>query len=151
MVNLPSQSAIPGALVQLLAVATAAFPPNTTVYYGEDLPAYTAPLTLQISEIVGDQEPADIGQFKREEAWQFTCSLITYVGGVPDWVAQLVSTFASFSLLSLAIGNNPTLNGSVRFAQVGNFVTHSETDANSQGATTLDFAVRCTQRVTSLT
>ena len=151
MVNLPSQSAIPGALVQLLAVAVAAFPPGTTVYYGEDLPAYTAPLTLQISEITGDQTWAELGNFRREEVFSFTCSLITYVGGVPDWVAQLVSTFASFATLSKAIGTNPTLNGSVRVAEVGNFITHSETDANAQGATTLDFSVRCSQRVTSLT
>lgn len=151
MANLPSQSAIPGALVQLMKVATAAFPPGTTVYYGEDLPAYTAPLTMQISEIVGDQSWAELGNFRREEKWSFTCELITYTGGVPDWVAQLVSTFADFALLSLAIGTNPTLNGSVRVAEVGNFVTSSDTDANAQGATHLSFSVRCEQRVTSLT
>jgi hypothetical protein len=149
--SLPSQTAIPGALVQLLSVATAAFPAGTTVYYGEDLPAYSAPLTFQITEITGDQVPAEIGQYRREETFEFICSLIAYQGGVPDFVAQLISVTSSFALLSLAIGNNPRLNDSVRFAEVGNFRITSATDPNGQGATTLDFAVRCSQRVTSLT
>lgn len=151
MASLPSGTAIPGALVAILAIATAALPSGTTVYFGEDLPAYTAPLTFQIAEITGDQKPAELGNnYRREENFDFVCSLISYQGGVPDWVAMLNALMADFVLLSQAIANNPTLNSAVRFAEVGNFHISSETDANGQGAVTLDFSVRCEQRVTSL-
>jgi len=150
-VTLPNSSAIPGALVQALAIATDAFPADTTIWYGADLPSYTAPLTFQITEITGDQEPAEIGQlYRREETFNLVCTLTTYTGGSPDFPSQLTDLMGSFALLSAAIGNNPTLNGAVRFAQVGNFVVTPQTDANGQSATTLDFNIRCTQRVNSL-
>lgn len=152
MGNLPSGSAIPGALANVLSIATSALPSDTTVYYGSELPAYSAPLTFQISEITGDQVPAEIGpQYRREETFNLVCSLIAYTGGVPDFPSQLQSLMASFVLLSRAIANNPNLSGAVRFAQVGNFQITPETDANGQSATTLDFAIRCEARVTSLT
>lgn len=153
MPSLPSQSAIPGALTNLLSIATAAFPAGTTVYYGEELGAFSAPLTFQISEITGDQTPAELGQYRREETFSFICSLTVYQGGAmaTDFSGQLTSLMASFALLSLAIGNNPTLNQSVRFAEVGNFRITSDSDPNGQAGSTLDFSVRCTQRVTSLT
>lgn len=151
MADLPSSSAIPGALIQALAIATAALPANTTIWYGAELPAYSAPLTFQITEITGDQAPAELGiQYRREEKFSLVCSLIAYNGGSPDFPQQLTDLMGSFGLLSKAIGNNPTLNQSVRFAEVGNFVITAATDANGQSATTLDFAIRCQQRVNSL-
>lgn len=160
MPSIPSQSAIPQALLNLLALATATFPAGTTVYYGEELPAFAAPLTFQITEITGDQQPAELGQYRREEMFSFICSLTVSQGGAPvnDFSAQLISLMASFGLLSKAIGNNPWLSTSgqndstnaVRFAEVGNFRIMSETDGNGLGGSTLDFSVRCTQRVTSL-
>lgn len=152
MVNLPSGSAIPGALAQLLAIATAALPDGTTVYFGPEQRAYTAPLTFQVSEIPGDQEPGPISpDFMREEKFSLVCSLIAYQGGVADFSGALADLMANFVLLSRAIANNPRLNEAVRFAQVGNFHVHPETDANGFSATYLDFSVRCEQRVTSLT
>jgi hypothetical protein len=132
-------------------MATAALPQGTTVWFGEELPAYSAPLTFQITEITGDQEPAELGSnYRREEKFAFVCSLISYQGGPPDFTAMLNGLMPNFILLSQAIANNPTLSSAVRFAQVGNFHISSETDSNGQGAVTLDFSVRCEQRVTSL-
>lgn len=134
-----------------MSIATDVLPANTTVWFGNNLPTYTAPLTLQITEITGDQEPAEIGQrYRREETYSLICTLTVYQGGVPDFSAQLTSLMGSFALLSAAIGNNPDLSGTVRYAQVGNFDINCDTDQNGQGVTQLDFAVRCSQRVESL-
>lgn len=109
-------------------------------------------MTLQISEVTGDQQPAELGNnYRREETFAIVCSLIAYQGGVPDFSVMLTSLMSNFVLLSQAIANNPTLNSAVRFAEVGNFVITPETDANGKSAITLDFSVRCQQRVTSLT
>lgn len=152
MVNLPSGSSVPGALVAIMSIAAAALPAGTTVHYGPELFAYAAPLTFMISQIPGDQVPAELGpDYRREETFSFTCSLIYYEGGVPDFVAHLQTLMTNFVLLSRAIANNPTLNQAVRFAEVGNFLISPETDANGQSATTIDFSIRCQQRVTSLT
>lgn len=150
-VALPNSSAIPGALAQTLAIARAAFPANTTVWFGADLPSYSAPLTFQVSEITGDQQPAEIGQlYRREETFNLVCTLVTYQGGQPEFETQLPTLMESFALLSAAIGNNPSLNGSVRYAQVGNFVVTAQVDANGMSVLSLDFNIRCTQRVNSL-
>jgi hypothetical protein len=155
----PSSSAIPGALAGLLSVATAAFPVGTTVWFGAELPAYSSPLTFWVSEITGDQAPAEIGpNYKREETFSFVCTLLVYDGGNPDFVGLLTSVMASFRLLSAAIGNNPWLsttgandvNAAVRFSEVGNFRIEPSVDAGGMSAVSLDFNVRCSQRVNSL-
>jgi hypothetical protein len=130
-----------------------------TVWFGADLPAYSAPLTFQITEVTGDQAPAELGNnYRREETFNIVCSLIAYEGGAPNFGTMLQSLMSNFILLSQAIGNNPWLStsgqnddtGAVRFAEVGNFVITPETDGNGRSAVTLDFNVRCQQRVTSL-
>jgi hypothetical protein len=146
-----SGSAIPGALAELMVVATGALPAYTTVWFGEELPTYTSPLTLQITEITGDQVPAEIGpQYRREETFNLVCSLSTYQGGPPDFPAILNTLMTQFIILSRAVANNPSLNGAIRFAQVGNFIITPASDPNGQSAVTLDFSVRCEARVTSL-
>ncbi|SRR5258708_17437251 len=150
--SLPSGTAIPGALAATLAIATAALPVGSTIWFGAELPAYAAPLTFQITEISGDQQPAEMGPgYRREEQSVLVCSLTFYQGGSPDFSTLLASVMNAFVLLSQAIGNNPSLNGAVRVAQVGNFHISPATDVNGNSAVTLDFAIRCEQRVTSLT
>lgn len=149
--TLQSSSAIPAALVQFLAIAAAALPANTTVWFGEELPTYNTPTTLQVTEITGDQTPAEVGpQYRREETFRLVCSLSSFQGGTPDFPGLLASVMQSFALVSKAVGNNPKLNDTVRFAQVGNFIVSPVTDANGKSAVTLDFSVRCEARVTSL-
>lgn len=147
----PQSSSIPNAITQFLTMATTALPAGTTVWFGEELPAYSAPLTLQITEVTGDQQPATIGlSYLREESFQLVCLLTWYQGGPQDFVTCLGNVMTNFALLSEAVGDNPTLNNAVRFAQVGNFIITPATDQNGQTAVTLSFALRCEQRVVSL-
>jgi hypothetical protein len=151
LASLPSSSAIPRALVQFLAVAAGVLPQGSTVWFGEELPTYTAPVTLQVSEITGDQSPAEIGGlYRREETFALVCSLTVFQGGSQDFPGLLGAVMDSFSLVSRAVGNNPSLNSSVRYAQVGNFLVSPVTDPNGLSAVTLDFSVRCEARVNSL-
>lgn len=154
MPSLPSVSAIPGALNEVLSIATAEFPANTTVWYGKELPAYSAPLTFQVTEITGDQNWAELGPlYRREETFALVCSLTRYDGGAvtPDtFPAQLDEVMSAFVTFAKAIANNPDLSGNVRVAEVGNFQIMSDVDANGFGYSTLDFSIRCQQRVNSL-
>jgi hypothetical protein len=150
---LPASSAIPGALIQMLAIAKAALPADTTIWWGKELSTYTSPLTFQITEITGDQQPAEMGPgYRREETFSLVCSLSSYQGGDQGQGALdgLNTVMLNFALISAAIGNNPNLNQAVRFAQVGNFIISTDTDGNGTTAVTLDFQVRCEQRVLSL-
>lgn len=148
----PQSSAIPTALAAFMTMATAAMPSGSTVWFGEELPAYSAPLTLQITEITGDQEPATLGlSYLREETFSLVCLLTWYQGGPQDFPTCLNNVMTNFSLLSTAVGDNPTLNNTVRFAEVGNFIITPQTDSNGQTAVTLSFALRCQQRIVSLT
>ncbi|ERR1700760_4111584 len=152
-VPLPASSAIPGALTQFMAVAEGALPSGTTVWWGKELGTYSTPLTLQITEIVGDQEPAELGpQFRREEKFSLVCTLSAYQGGPVDQAnaACLTEVMNNFALIHSAVANNPTLNQAVRFAQVGNFAINPDTDANGVTAVSLDFQLRCEQRIRSL-
>jgi hypothetical protein len=162
---LPFGSAIPGALANFLTIAAAALPEETSVYYGSAIP-YTAPYTLQITEISGNQEPATIGPwFRREETFALICSLSYYQGGTGDpqgsngFELCLANVMTYFSTLALAVSQNPQLDctdlssglgPAVRFAEVGNFHLEPETDANGMVAVTLDFQVRCSQRIRTL-
>jgi hypothetical protein len=153
LVNLPASSAIPGALTQFLAIASAALPAGTTVWWGEELTTYSTPLTLQVTEVTGTQAPGEIGQqYRREETFALVCTLSSYEGGEQGTAAMgaLMSVMSNFALITAAIGNNPSLNQAVRFAEVANFLIQPVTDANGITAVTLDFQVRCTQRVLSL-
>lgn len=151
--SLPASSAIPGALTQFLAIAAAALPAGSTVWWGRELGTYSAPVTLQVSEISGNQNPAELGPaYRREEKFALVCALSCYQGGDPG-AASLQTTaavMANFALVSAAVGSNPSLNGAVRFAQVGAFVLAPDTDGNGMTASTLEFQVRCEQRVRSL-
>lgn len=149
--EIPVSSAIPGAITNLMAQAPAILPPDTYCWFGGELPAYTAPLTFLVTEAAGDQVPASLGtDYRREETFQLVCSLVAYAGGTPDHVAMTTSLMGAFSLLSMAIANNPQLWGAVRFAQVGNFHVVPQTDGNGQSIVQLDFSIRCEQRVKSL-
>lgn len=158
--TLPVGSAIPGTLTAFMSLATAVLPTGSTVWFGEELPTYSTPVTLQITEIQGDQTPAEIGQrFRREETFQLVCLLTIYQGGPQDVFAPLLGqVMTQFNALALAVGNDPSLSAyapdssvqTVRFCQVGNFIVTPATDGNGMSAVTLSFALRCAQRIESL-
>lgn len=157
--TLPVGSAIPGALAAFMALATATLPEDSTVWFGKELPSYSAPVTLQITQITGDQEADSIGQrYRREETFNLVCLLTCYQGGPPDFPAILGSVAVQFKALALAVGNNPDLSAfgtdpdvqPVRECQVGNFIVVPTTDQNGNSAVTYSFALRCAQRVESV-
>lgn len=157
--TLPVGSAIPGALAAFMALATATLPSGSTVWFGEELPTYSAPVTLQITEIQGDQNPAEMGgRYRREETFSLICLLSMYQGGAQDFPTIFGNVMAQFNALALAVGNNPSLIAytaepgvqPVRYAQVGSFIVTPNSDQNGQSAVTLSFALRCAQRVESL-
>jgi hypothetical protein len=155
--TLPVGTAIPGTLAAFMSLATATLPAGSTVWFGSELSTYSAPITLQITEITGDQIPAEIGpRYRREESFALVCLLTCYQGGPADFPTVLGNVMANFSLLALAVGNNPSLTASgaavqvVRFCQVGKFIISPKTDGNGQSAVTLSFALSCAQRVESL-
>lgn len=157
MGNYPTGTAIPGALSAYLAIAATALP-TATIYFGSELPPYANTLLFQVTEIEGDQAWAEIGpRYRREETFQFT-SLISYAQGGPQDVLNGSSVFASilqavasnFVALSTACAQDPTLGGVVRVSEVGNFVIKTGTDQNGLNAVTYAFALRCVQRVESL-
>jgi len=155
--NLPIGSAIPGTLAAFMALATSTLPAGSTVWFGEELPTYSAPVTLQIIEITGDQIPAEIGpRLRREETFALVCLLTCYQGGAPDFPAALGNVTDNFNLLALAVGGNPSLTATgattqvARYCEVGNFIITPRSDQNGLSAVTLAFSVRCQQRVESL-
>ena len=74
-------SSVPGAVGALITILTAALPGDATVWFGKALPVYTAPLTLQILKVSGDQEPAELGpSYRREETFSIHCELTSFAG-----------------------------------------------------------------------
>lgn len=155
--TLPVGSAIPGTLAAFMALATETLPDDSTVWFGQELPSFSAPVTLQITEITGDQAPAEIGgRYRREETFALVCLLTCYQGGPPDFVTILGNVTAQFVPLALAVASNPSLTAPgaavqvARFCEVGNFIITPAGDQNGQSAVTLAFSLRCAQRVESL-
>lgn len=155
---LPTGSAIPGTLAAFMSLAETALPEGSTVYFGSELGAYSTPHTLQITEISGDQEPAEIGgRYRRDETFQLVCLLTYYNGGIANFPAALDTVMADFQSLAVAVSANPSLTGALdpdgstvqvaRYCEVGNFIITPQTDAKGLSAVTLSFALRCVQRV----
>jgi hypothetical protein len=143
-------SAIPGTLSYFLTLATNTLPSDATVSFGAYKPLFEAPVTLQVTGITGDQEPAELGpNFRREETFSIECDLTSYAGDQLQ-VNRLTEVFANFALLSVAVANDPTLGSNVRFAEVGDFTYVPGLDAKGQSIGSLTFAIRCSQRIDSL-
>jgi hypothetical protein len=61
-------SSVPAAVANLLEIATSVLPSNSLVWMGELVPKFTAPITLQITGVTGEQAPAELGpNYRREE------------------------------------------------------------------------------------
>jgi hypothetical protein len=144
-------SSIPSAVPYFLTLAETALGDQATVWFGKELPLFSAPITLQVLGVVGDQEPAELGpNFKREEVYSIQCELTAYAGD-QDFKARLAEAFAAFGLLEVAVANDADLGGNIRFAECGNMVFTPGADAQGQSIGQLAFDVRCSARVTSLT
>lgn len=155
-----ASSSIPGARANLQALLTTEFDgqPNVQVYYGKTLSQFTSPQTVQILGWTGDQEPAELGpSYRREETFQLHCEIVSWSDG-DDFNARETEVMDLFYTIATTIGNNPTLpstyggtDGAVRYAEVGSFTFTPDMDGSGHSSGTLQFAVHCSQRVTSLT
>jgi hypothetical protein len=152
--SLPNGSAIPGAVLALMSMASTSLSVSdgsATVWFGKALPAYTNPVTFQIVRVKGDQKPAEIAPaYRREETFMMYCQLIAYQGDA-DFPTILQNVFTAWDTVALMIGTNPTLNQTVRFAEVKNLDVVADVDQNGKAAVVITFNVACQQRVHSLT
>ena len=145
-------SSVPDALAGFMSIATAAFPEGVQVWFGKPLPRYEAPITLQILGVrPGEQEAITLGpDYTREERYSIECLLTSYAGD-PDYIGRAQEVFTEFHLLTIAVANNPTLNGAVRFAEIKSFEYVPDADGAGKTLGALTFTVDCQARITSLT
>jgi hypothetical protein len=145
-------SSVPNAVNAFLSIAQTALPVNSLVWFGKPLGVYTAPVTLQVVGVhTGEQVVATIGpEYKREETYEIQCVLTSFAGDA-NFAGRMAEVFAAFGLLTLAIGNNPTLNQTVRFAEIHSFEYSPDADAKGMTLGELPFTVACQARISSLT
>jgi|HubBroStandDraft_5_1064220.scaffolds.fasta_scaffold1224319_1 hypothetical protein len=145
-------SSVPAAITALLAISKAALGTNATVWFGKQLSQYQMPITLQITGVTdGSQVAKTLGpDYKRDETYDIVCVLTSFAGDL-QYMTRMTEVFANFSLLTVAIGNNPTLNQSVRFSEIHSFTYVPGADAKGMTLGQLTFMVACQARITSLT
>ncbi|MGH9917416.1 MAG: hypothetical protein ACRD6W_00875 [Nitrososphaerales archaeon] len=144
-------SSVPTSVPYFVTLATTALGADATVSFGKPLPLYSAPITLQVTGVVGDAEPAELGpNYRREETYSIQCELTAYAGD-QNFLDRLSECMTAYALLTVAVANDPTLGGSVRFAECGQYQFVPDADAQGQSIGNLTFDVRCSARITSLT
>ena len=156
-------SSIGPAVTNFISLATAAVPSviagegATQVVFGE-IPKYLAPVTLQILEVTGNADVAELGQnFRREETYSIVCEIVTWAGD-QDYITRFQDALTIYNLVTVAVANNPWLSATglhdstsaVRFAEVGDYSIIPHADIHGQSRCSLQFHVRCSQRVDSL-
>jgi hypothetical protein len=145
-------SAVPNTIDQFMAIVTAVLPSDAQVWFGKPLSKYIANTTLQITGVQnGRQEPAEMSpEYRREEEFDLVCQL-TYWEGDLDFVGAKDQVYATFSLITVAVANNPTLNGAVRFAQPRQFDFTPDSTPDGFTIGVLNFTLNCQARIASLT
>lgn len=156
-----SITSIPGAVNYLFTLFQTAYPIDANnvpvmVWFGTELGAFSAPTTIEINGIdPGDQEPAELGpNYKREETYAIKCKISVFSGsganGATDFLARMNDVFTVWKALEIAVANDPTLGGNVRFAEFGDMAYEPTTDGSGRATGCITWCVRCQQRVTSL-
>lgn len=145
-------SSVPNAVNAFLSIVQAALPGNTQVWFGKPLSVYVAPITLQVTGVhTGEQVIATMGpEYKREETYEIQCMLTSFAGDL-NFVGRMAEVFLNYGLVTLAVGNNPTLNQTVRFAEIHSFEYVPDADAKGMSLGALTFSVHCQARISSLT
>lgn len=156
-------SSVGPAVANLITIVTAAIPSSVTsegatqVVFGE-VSKYVAPVTLQIIEVTGNAQVAEIGRnFRREETYSIICEITTFAGD-QNYVQRFNDAMLIYNDVVIAVANNPWLSTSgsndstaaVRFAEVGDFSMVPHATRSGQSVCSLQFHVRCSQRVDSL-
>lgn len=126
-------------------------PDYAYVWYGTKLSVFSAPITLEILGWEGEQVPAELSpSARREEEFTIKCCLSSYAGD-KDFSARELTCVTHWNAISVMIGNDYTLGGNVRWAQMHEYNFSGVSDADGQALGNLDFSILCSQRVASLT
>lgn len=155
-------SSIGPAVINFIEIAKTAIPATisggeTNVVFG-DLATYVAPVTLQIIEITGNADVAELGRnYRREETYSIVCEAVTWAGD-QDYVQRFTDAMTIYNTLVVAVANNPWLSTSglndttaaVRFAEIGDYSIIPHAGPTGESTCSLQFHVRCSQRVDSL-
>jgi hypothetical protein len=153
-------TSIPPALQALYSVFQAAYVTDTNgeavmYWFGATLPAWEPSTVVEISGVApADQEPMSLGpDYTREETFGVECAITVFQGMAPtaaNYFINMNAVWAVWIALETAVANNPTLNGTVRYAEFGEMVYEPATDAKGMVMGTLKWLTRCSARNFSL-
>lgn len=144
-------SHIPATLNYFIQLCQATLPADRLVYFGKRLAKYTAPITLQVAGITGDQVVAELGpSYRREETFALHCVLSAFSGD-QQYIDRFNDIFNDWSAITIAVANDPALGNNVRYAEVGNMSYLPEATTHGMSIGDLSFDVRCQVRITSAT
>ncbi len=145
-------SSIPAATHYFLDLANSVTPADFVVAFSSVLPVYPSPKMLQIKGVTDImQAPAELSpELRREEHYSIMAELTSYSGD-QDFESRFDEVFSIFSLITVAVGNDPTLGNTVRYAQFDEMEYIPKVDAKGQSMGCLDFMVKCEARITSKT
>lgn len=144
-------SVIRPARIALMAIATATFPDDTTIWYGKRLAVFNAPLTFQVYGWAATRVEEELSpRYRVDEQFDFSCCISSFEGD-QDFDARELECMTQFDALTIAVNNNYTLNNTVRWAHPTDYEFIPDTTAaQGQSMGTLDFKIHCEQRIESL-
>lgn len=153
-------TSIPPALQALFTVFEAAYPTDANgeavlYWFGQSLPAWQPSTVVEITGVgPADQQPASLGpDYLREETFSVDCGITVFQGVTPtaaNYFTNMNAVWNVWIALEKAVANNPTLNGTVRFAEFGELTYEPATDAKGLVMGTLKWFTRCSARNFSL-
>ena len=152
-------TAVPNTIQALVSIFQAAAPMDLNnrpimVWYVRELGVFAEPTTIEINGVSQTQMPAELGPtYRREEEFIVHCKLTIFSGegaDSVDHINRMVEAWNVWKLLEIAIANNPTLNGNVRFAEMSSVEDLPSSTPRGTAMHQLTFEIRAEQRVTSL-
>jgi hypothetical protein len=124
------------------------------IVFGPGMTRFTAPVTLQCHGIKFDLTWAEIGpSFRYEESASIPCTLTSWNAGdasTQGFLDRKNEVFSALSLITVNLGNDPTLGGNVRWIRFALGQLMPGTPASGSAAH-LDFELEYKVRVSSLT
>lgn len=139
---------VPGAIAQLVTLASAAVPKGTVVTYGTPR-EYSAPNVIIFTGWQGVESPAslrDAPSFQLEEVYEIEGIVRAYEGDL-NQLATMATALALKTVVQSAIRNDPTLAGNVRAAWWSSEVARTGQTDRGGVATEIEFAIHCEARI----
>lgn len=144
-------TSIPQAVPAFISIAQAALPSTVQVRFAQRFGPFIAPQTLLITNVrITKDDFAELGPtYRHEEHFAIECTMCSAVGN-DDEATRMLEVFNNYSLVSVAVANNPTLNNTVRVCHCQQIDYGPTYDPKGFSVGELTFAVDCEARVTSL-